>query len=57
MTKKTETENKVAIKLALAAKYRRLATLTHSDPAKAKFLRRSECYQRQAGVLGKGLAV
>jgi len=56
MTKKTEIENKVAVKLALAAKYRHLATLTHSVPAKAKFLRRSECYQRQAGVIGKALA-
>ncbi|MHC2066065.1 hypothetical protein ACYFX5_01200 [Bremerella sp. T1] len=57
MTKKTEIENKVAVKMALAAKYRHLATLTHSVPAKAKFLRRSECFQRQAGVIGKALAV
>ncbi len=57
MTKKSEIENKVAVKLALADKYRRMAVRTHSVPAKAKFLRRSECFQRQAGVIGKALAV
>lgn len=57
MTKKSEIENKVAVKMALADKYRRMAVRTHSVPAKAKFLRRSECFQRQAGVIGKALAV
>ena len=56
MTKKSDIEHKVAVKQALAAKYRHLANLTHSVPAKAKFLRRSECYKRQAGVIGKHLA-
>lgn len=53
MTKKSEIENKVAVKQALSAKYRRMAGLTHSVPAKAKLLRRSECYQRQASEIGK----
>lgn len=57
MTKKSEIENKLAVKQALADKYRRMAGRTHSVPAKAKFLRRSECYQRQAGVIGKALAI
>lgn len=56
MTKKTELENKVAIKQALSDKYRRLAAKTTSVPAKAKFLRRSECYKRQVGVLGGQIA-
>lgn len=56
MTKKTETQNKLAVKQALADKYRRLAAKTTSIPAKAKLLRRSECYKRQAGVVGKSLA-
>ena len=55
MTKKSEIENKVTVKQALADKYRHLASLTHSVPAKAKFLRRSECYSRQASEIGKHL--
>ncbi|MEW4455622.1 hypothetical protein AB1L30_23340 [Bremerella sp. JC817] len=55
MTTKTEIENKLAVKQALCAKYRHLADLTKSQPAKAKFMRRSECYKRQALVIGKAL--
>lgn len=55
MTKKSEIENKVAVKKSLAAKYRNLAGITTSVPAKAKFLRRSECYVRQAESIANKL--
>lgn len=55
MTKKIEVENKVAVKQALALKYRQKAERASSVPAKARLLRRSERYIRQANALRKTL--
>jgi len=51
MTKKSELENKLETKTALATKYRRKAERTKSVNTKAKWLRRAEGYRRQAQVL------
>ncbi len=56
MTKKTEVENKVAVKQTLALKYRQKAERTPSVPAKARLIRRSERYTRQANAIKKTLA-
>ena len=42
----------VDVKLALAAKYDRLALLTGSRPRRKSYVNRAERYRRQAAVLG-----
>jgi hypothetical protein len=48
MTQKSDIENLVQVKTALAQKYHRLALLTSSRPRKANYHRRAERLRRQA---------
>lgn len=41
-----EKENLLKVKRELAAKYEHMAKISHSRPAKAKFLRRADHYRR-----------
>lgn len=46
-----ETLNKLKTKIALSKKYRRLASLTKSQPKSSKFSSAANRYERQAEVL------
>jgi hypothetical protein len=54
MTKKSELNNIVEVKTALADKYERLARARQSKPGKARLLRRAERFRAQAAKAGKG---
>ena len=45
-------DHRIEVKLALAAKYDRLALLTGSRPRRKTYVNRAERYRRQAAVLG-----
>jgi hypothetical protein len=48
MTKKSQTQHIVEVKTALADKYERLARARSSKPAKARLLRHSQRFRKQA---------
>jgi hypothetical protein len=54
VTKKTESENIVKVKTALADKYERLARDRKSKPAKARLQRHAERFRAQAGNAARG---
>ncbi len=50
---KEQKDNRVQAKLNLAAKYRRLATITKSKPKRSTFIYQAERYRRQAQELSR----
>lgn len=54
MTRKSQLQNIVDVKTALADKYEQLARTRRSKPAKARLLRRAERFRSQAANAGKG---
>ena len=54
MTKKSDFENIVKVKTALADKYERLARVRKSRPEKARMQRHSERFRSQAANAAKG---
>lgn len=57
MSKKSELENRVKVKAALADKYLRLARARKSKPWKVKLYRQAEAYHQQSLMLSQGLNV
>jgi hypothetical protein len=53
VTKKTNTERLVKVKIMLAEKYERLAKVTPSVPRRATMLRHAKSYRRQAELLAR----
>ena len=53
MSKKSQSENIVKVKTALAEKHLRLANTRKSKPAKARLLRHAERFRQQAAVAGR----
>lgn len=56
MTKKSQVENIVKVKTALADKYEQLARIRSSKPAKARMMRHSERFRAQANNASKGMS-
>ncbi|MCI0331644.1 MAG: hypothetical protein L0228_00285 [Planctomycetes bacterium] len=54
MTKKSQTENIVEVKTALADKYERLSRKRRSKPAKIRLLRHAERFRSQAANAREG---
>jgi hypothetical protein len=54
MTKKSQTENIIEVKTALADKYVRLAQERRSKPARERLLRHAERFRSQAANAKKG---
>jgi hypothetical protein len=54
MAKKSQVENMVQVKTALAEKYERLARDRSSKPMKARLIRRAERFRAQAANAAKG---
>ncbi len=54
MSKKSQVENIVRVKTALADKYERLARDRSSKPAKARLIRHAERFRSQAVNAAKG---
>ena len=54
MSKKSQIENIVKVKTALAEKYERLARDRSSKPAKARLVRHAERFRSQAANAAKG---
>ena len=55
MTQRTQLENIVEVKTALADKYERLARTRRSKPAGATLLRHAERFRHQAANARKGI--
>ncbi len=53
MTKKSQSENLVKVKTALADKYERLARRRRSKPARERLLRHAERFRSQAANVSK----
>jgi hypothetical protein len=53
MSRKSNSENIVKVKTALAEKYLRLANARKSKPAKDRLLRHAERFRQQAAVAGR----
>jgi hypothetical protein len=56
VTKKSQRENIVEVKTALADKYERLARTRRSKPAKLNLLRHSKRFRDQAANAAKGVS-
>jgi hypothetical protein len=56
VTQKSERENIIQVKTALAAKYERLSRTRRSKPAKLNLLRHSKRFRDQAANARKGLS-
>ena len=56
MTKKSQAENIVEVKTALAEKYVRLARERRSKPARERLLRHAERFRSQAANVRKGIS-
>lgn len=55
MTRKSEMENLVRVKTALADKYQRLAATRNSKPRRENLLRTAKRYRDQAANVAKGI--
>jgi len=55
MTRRTEIENLLNVKTALAEKYERLARQRSSKPLKKRLFRQAEAYRQQAADLSEKL--